>query len=69
MPAYEYDCPKCKRVHTELLSFDEYEALDGPVQCEWCGADIYVESRIIGKGLYTTVIGVSKGNYNGRDTT
>jgi len=65
-PIYEYQCPKCGKTHEEIMSFADYDASEGTT-CSHCNAPLLKDDRIIGGGLKTTVIGVSKGNYGSGD--
>ena len=62
MPIYDFLCPACNGEHEELFNFEEYEAFNW-VLCQICSYKMTKKDRVIGKGLTTTVIGVSKGNY------
>ena len=62
MPMYDWVCPKCGTPREELLSLSAYEELK-EISCKECDHPLTTDDRVI-KGVTTTVIGVSKGNYN-----
>jgi putative FmdB family regulatory protein len=63
MPIYEFDCTTCDKAWDEMMSMNEYGDLV-TFTCPHCGKKQGKEARTnIGKGLHTTVNGVSKGNY------
>jgi hypothetical protein len=62
MPMFDWGCPKCKTVHTEILSYDEYEAWK-PIPCPTCGAILHREDRIIGSNIKSIIKGTTKGNH------
>ena len=68
MPIYDFTHKECGNDWHQLMSFSEYDEFES-VECPHCGGTITKEDRIMGKGLRTNVVGVSKGNYNGRDFT
>ncbi len=67
MPIYDYICPKCEATSGHLFSFSEYDAID-TVDCPDCGTPMDKDDREY-QGITKRIIGVSKGNYNGRDYT
>ena len=66
MPLYDFDCPKCGKVHTELLSFDKYDEFES-AKCEDCGTEVTKDNRIISGNIKKVVLGVRKGHYNSGD--
>lgn len=69
MPEYDFECPHCNREFSRYWEIREYPGKDVKTECRHCGGEATGKDRIIGRGLKTTVVGVSKGNYNGNDTT
>ena len=65
-PMYYYDCHSCGELHTDIMSYDEYEAVD-EVECQHCGTRLTKKDRIIGGNIKSIVRGVRKGYYNSGD--
>ena len=66
MPIYDWLCPKCGGDYSELLTFSAYDEWESAA-CPSCGEKLTKDDRVLGKGLKTTVNGVSKGNYGSSD--
>ena len=66
MPLYDFDCHSCGEMHTELLNYRDYDALD-EAECSHCGTRLTKADRIIGSNIKKIVKGVSKGNFNSGD--
>ena len=64
-PIYDFKCPKCGDSAGELMNFEQYEAFESK-DCDKCGSSINKDNREM-QGVTTRIVGVSKGNYNGRD--
>ena len=65
-PMYDWDCTSCGEMHTEIMSYDEYDAAD-EVECQHCGTRLTKDSRIISGNIKAIVKGVRKGHYNSGD--
>ena len=59
MPIYDFKCKNCGLDWNTIMNFDVYEEFDSHT-CSGCGTEVTKDER---------VMGVSKGNYNGRDYT
>lgn len=66
MPIYDWMCKKCGKETAKVISYAEYENLT-TTPCVGCGEDLTRDDRVMGKGLKTKIVGVSKGNYNSND--
>ena len=62
MPLYDWKCKKCGADYSELLKFDAYDEWES-AWCPSCGEKLTKDDRVLGKGLKTSVVGVSKGQY------
>lgn len=65
-PIYDFKCPKCEDCAGELMNFEQYEAFESK-DCDKCGSSITKDNRVMSNNIQARVIGVSKGNFNGRD--
>ena len=66
MPMFDFTCPKCEKMHTEIYNPREYDEFECTT-CKHCGAKLTKEHRLISRSISVIINGTTKGNHNSND--